>query len=71
MFQILADAVTREAVLIDSVHEKFERDMRLLEQLQLKLVTTVDTHVHADHITGKVGHATSQNHTLTISHANI
>jgi glyoxylase-like metal-dependent hydrolase (beta-lactamase superfamily II) len=48
---LLADAETREAVLIDPVLEQVERDMRLLEELELKLKYVLDTHVHADHIT--------------------
>lgn len=49
---LLADEDTREAVLIDSVAEQVERDIRLVEELHLTLVHTLETHVHADHITG-------------------
>ena len=49
---LLADEQTKEAVLIDSVIEQAERDIALLEELGLKLVYTLDTHVHADHVTG-------------------
>lgn len=48
---LLADTVTREAVLIDPVFEQFERDRTLIEELQLKLRYILDTHVHADHVT--------------------
>nr|MCH9684671.1 MBL fold metallo-hydrolase [Deltaproteobacteria bacterium] len=48
---LLADSQTREAVLIDPVKEQLERDVALIEQLRLKLVHTLETHVHADHIT--------------------
>ena len=48
---LLADEGSREAVLIDSVVERFERDRGLLEELGLRLVYTLETHVHADHIT--------------------
>ena len=41
-----------EALLIDSVYEQVPRDMALLQELGLKLLTTLDTHVHADHVTG-------------------
>lgn len=41
-----------EALIIDSVLEKVNRYIRLLDELDLKLVKAVDTHVHADHITG-------------------
>jgi glyoxylase-like metal-dependent hydrolase (beta-lactamase superfamily II)/rhodanese-related sulfurtransferase len=49
---LLADEVSREAVLIDPVIEQFERDRTLIEELQLKLLYVLDTHVHADHVTG-------------------
>lgn len=49
---LLADEETREAVLIDSVAEQVERDLRLVAELGLELVYTLETHVHADHITG-------------------
>ena len=48
---LLADPTTREALLIDAVREQHERDMRLLRELELKLVYVLDTHVHADHVT--------------------
>ena len=48
---LLADAASREAILIDPVFEQATRDTALLRELDLKLVCTVDTHVHADHIT--------------------
>ena len=41
-----------EAVLIDPVYEQVPRDLALLQELGLKLVATLDTHVHADHVTG-------------------
>ena len=43
---------TREAVLIDPVLETVERDLALLRQLGLTLKYTLETHIHADHITG-------------------
>jgi glyoxylase-like metal-dependent hydrolase (beta-lactamase superfamily II) len=49
---LLADTDTGEAILIDPVFEKVERDILLLSELGLKLLYTIDTHVHADHITG-------------------
>lgn len=48
---LLADAENREAVLIDPVVEMVDRDLKLLEELGLKLKYVLDTHVHADHIT--------------------
>ena len=41
-----------EALLIDPVYEQVPRDLALLQELGLKLVATLDTHVHADHVTG-------------------
>lgn len=49
---LLADAAAREAVLIDPVFEQVRRDAALLEELGLTLGHTLETHVHADHITG-------------------
>ena len=48
---LLASRAGGEALLIDPVFEKTDRYIRLLEELDLKLVKVVDTHVHADHIT--------------------
>lgn len=42
---------TLEAVIIDPVLEMVDRDLQLLQDLQLKLVYILDTHVHADHVT--------------------
>jgi sulfur dioxygenase len=41
-----------EALIIDPVLERVERYLKLLEELDLKLIKAIDTHVHADHITG-------------------
>jgi len=49
---LLADPNTREAILIDPVLEQVERDTKLLSELGLTLLYTLDTHVHADHVTG-------------------
>ena len=49
---LLADPATGEAILIDSVFEQHLRDLALLRELELKLLYSVDTHVHADHVTG-------------------
>lgn len=48
---LLADAVTRRAVLIDPVVEEVETYARLLADLDLTLEYTLETHVHADHVT--------------------
>lgn len=49
---LLADSKSKEAVLIDSVLETVDRDLKLIEELGLKLKYVLDTHVHADHVTG-------------------
>ena len=49
---LLADPDTRQAVLIDPVFEQARRDLALLRELDLRLLVTLDTHVHADHVTG-------------------
>lgn len=43
---------TLEAVLIDCVYEQHARDAALIRELGLKLLCTLDTHCHADHVTG-------------------
>lgn len=49
---LLGDPKTGEAVLIDTVFEQVKRDAALISELGLKLVATLETHVHADHVTG-------------------
>lgn len=48
---VLFDQVTREALIIDPVDEQIERDLATLREYGLKLVWTIETHAHADHIT--------------------
>jgi len=48
---LIADDSNHEAVLIDPVTEQVERDVRLLREHGLKLKYTLETHVHADHVT--------------------
>ncbi len=48
---LLWDEKTRQAALIDSVLEQFERDSKLIKQLGLDLKYALETHVHADHVT--------------------
>jgi glyoxylase-like metal-dependent hydrolase (beta-lactamase superfamily II) len=49
---LLWDAKTGEAALVDSVREQVERDERIIRDMGLKLGWLLETHIHADHITG-------------------
>ncbi|HEX3350952.1 MAG TPA: MBL fold metallo-hydrolase [Acetobacteraceae bacterium] len=49
---LLASRRGGEAMIVDPVLEKVDRYLRLIEELELRLVKAVDTHLHADHITG-------------------
>lgn len=52
---LLADPQTGDAVLIDSVREHVGRYLTLLQELNLQLTWLLETHAHADHITGVAG----------------
>ena len=49
---IIASGEGREALIIDPVIEHTDEYIKVLENLKLKLVKVIDTHIHADHITG-------------------
>jgi len=49
---LLGDRRGGQAILIDPVFEQVRRDVALIEELGLTLVATLETHVHADHVTG-------------------
>ncbi len=49
---IIASGKGREGLIIDPVIEKTEIYLNFLESMELKLVNVIDTHIHADHITG-------------------
>ena len=49
---LLGDSASGEAVLIDPVFEQARRDAALVHELGLRLAWTIETHVHADHVTG-------------------
>jgi len=49
---IIASGKGREALIIDPVIEHTNKYLKVLENLELKLVKVMDTHIHADHITG-------------------
>ena len=49
---LLAERRGGEALIIDPVLERVDRYLQLVRELDLKLVLAVDTHIHADHVTG-------------------
>ena len=49
---LIASDKGREALIIDPVIENVDEYIKLLKELDLKLVKVIDTHIHADHITG-------------------
>jgi sulfur dioxygenase len=62
---LLASRRGGEALIIDPVIEKVERYLQLVNELDLKLVKAVDTHLHADHITG-LGALRDRTHCITV-----
>ncbi|WP_250123441.1 MBL fold metallo-hydrolase [Chroococcidiopsis sp. CCMEE 29] len=52
---LIADPKIQEVVLVDPVLEQVERDRNLLQELGFKLRYCLETHIHADHITGTAG----------------
>lgn len=48
---LLADSESKEAAIIDSVREQAPRDLKILSELKLYLKYSLETHIHADHIT--------------------
>jgi sulfur dioxygenase len=49
---LIAEPATKEAILVDPVIEQVDRDLKLLKELGLTLRYCLETHIHADHITG-------------------
>ncbi|PKA42147.1 MBL fold metallo-hydrolase (plasmid) [Rhizobium sullae] len=62
---LIASRQGGEALIIDPVLEKVDRYLKLVEELDLKLVKAVDTHLHADHITG-LGALRDRTHCITV-----
>ena len=62
---LLASRRGGEALIIDPVLEKVDRYLQLIAELELKLVKAVDTHLHADHITG-LGALRDRTHCVTV-----
>ncbi|MEQ9553793.1 MAG: MBL fold metallo-hydrolase [Coleofasciculus sp. G3-WIS-01] len=49
---LIADLTTKDAILVDPVKEQVDRDRKLIEELGLTLQYCLETHIHADHVTG-------------------
>ena len=64
---LIASAKGREAVIIDPVIENVESYINILNELELKLVKVIDTHIHADHITGASKLKQTTKHLIKIS----
>ncbi len=62
---LLASRAGGEALIIDPVLEKVDRYLQLIRELDLRLVKAVDTHLHADHITG-LGALRDRTHCVTV-----
>src|SRR3954452_10641908 len=62
---VLASRPGGEALILDPVLEKVDRYCQLLRELDLKLVKAVDTHLHADHVTG-LGELRDRTHCITV-----
>src|SRR5258705_5090445 len=62
---LLASRPGGEGLIIDPVLEKVDRYLQLVSELDLKLVKAVDTHLHADHITG-LGALRDKTHCITV-----
>ena len=62
---LLASRRGGEALIIDPVLDKVDRYLKLMEELDLRLVKAVDTHLHADHITG-LGALRDRTHCVTV-----
>jgi glyoxylase-like metal-dependent hydrolase (beta-lactamase superfamily II)/rhodanese-related sulfurtransferase len=62
---LLASRKGGEALIIDPVLERVDRYLQLVKDLDLKLVKAVDTHIHADHITG-LGALRDRTHCITV-----
>jgi sulfur dioxygenase len=62
---LLASRRGGEALIIDPILEKVDRYLQLLRELDLTLVKAVDTHLHADHITG-LGALRDRTHCITV-----
>jgi sulfur dioxygenase len=62
---LLASRRGGEALIIDPVLDKVERYLQLVRELDVKLIKAVDTHLHADHVTG-LGALRDRTHCITV-----
>src|SRR6185295_9798405 len=62
---LLANRRGGEALIIDPVLERVDRYLQLIKELDVRLVKAVDTHLHADHITG-LGALRDHTHCITV-----
>ena len=62
---LLAGRAGGEALIIDPVADKVDRYLQLIRELDVRLVKAVDTHLHADHITG-LGALRDRTHCITV-----
>ena len=62
---LLASRAGGEALILDPVLEKVDRYCQLLRELDLRLVKAIDTHLHADHVTG-LGELRNRTHCVTV-----
>src|SRR5207344_1449416 len=62
---LLASRRGGEALIIDPVIEKVDRYLQLVNELDVRLVKAVDTHLHADHVTG-LGALRDRTHCITV-----
>src|SRR5262249_17904746 len=62
---LLASRLGGEALIINPILDKGQRYLQLIKELDLKLIKAVDTHLHADHITG-LGALRDHTHCITV-----
>ena len=62
---LISSGKGREALIIDPVFEKTDQYIKLLNELDLKLVKVIDTHIHADHISG-IGELRKKTNCITL-----
>lgn len=70
---LIADKASKEAAIIDPVLNTVDRDLKLIDEMGLRLMYVLDTHIHADHITGaseirkRTGAKTAVSHNAEVS----